>query len=152
VEKTNGQFMVNCLLLEINFGRFKQILANATDNNLDTDSTFIDEVIEKKDDLIDTILKQRSVNFSNLNSKRQAELSIKQQQLQRSQIRQQFKKVITVNVKNRMSHKPKPLQNEVAEICFKGMCHKFNDVLTTNDEVFEELQKWLDLFLDILGE
>lgn len=153
IEKEEDRFVVNCLLLDINLDKFKDILSKQPVNKIETDSYFIDDIVEKNDDdLIDTLLKQKSINFSNLNSKRQAELTIKDQQLKRSQIRQQFKKIITKNIKLRMNKKAKPSQNEVSEICFKGMCHKFKDVLELTDEIKIELQKWIEIFLDVLGE
>lgn len=150
VENQSDSFVVNCLVLEMSFAKLKRLVANL--EKTPSEICFIDQHTEKKDDLIDTLLKQKSINFSNLNSKRQAELAVRQQQLQKSQVRQEFKRIITRTVKTRMTIKPKPVQSEVAEICFKAMCHKFKDALVADNKLLDELQIWLNLLLDVLGE
>lgn len=148
VEKTEDIFTVKCLLLDLNFDKLRQILKDGESMDI---NHFIDEQVNEKEDLIDTLLRQRNANFARLNNKAQATLNIKEQQLKRLAIRQSFKKMITSEVRRRMGDKPKPLQTEVADICFKSAAFKYRELLEMDEKMRGDILKWLHVLMSTLG-
>lgn len=153
IEMVNESPCVKCLLLEINFNKIDEILNEEEAMSTDSPSAyFIDEVLAKKDEMIDNLLKRRSDKQQLSRAKKQqVEDTAKDQQFRIVNVRQNFKKIINKEVKRRLTGRPKSTQIEAGEICFKAMSFKFTSLESMDDRDEREVKDWLNIFLSVLG-
>lgn len=138
--------IVRCLVLDLSSTIIQQLL----DRDPYTEGThFTDE--QDKEDLMYSLIHQRVSMFSNLSAKRQAQLAIEEIQLNKKTVRQKLRTLITKEVKLRMGERPKSVQNEVAEMCFKGINFRFKDMATMTRDEELDVTAWLHIFLEVLG-
>jgi len=152
IEIANDVPSVKCLVLEINFPKINEMLSRKDIPNVESSSYFIDEVTAKKDEMIDTLLKQRNdkAYFSRIKTQKRED-SAKDQQLRIVRTRQNFKKIINREVKRRMANRTKSAQVEVGEICFKSMAFKYKTMENMDERDEKEIKEWLNMLLTLLG-
>lgn len=152
IEVINEVPSVKCLLLEINFDKINETRKGPDLTHMDSLSYFIDEVTTKKDEMIDSLLKQRNdkVLLTRV-KKQQIEDTAKDKQLRIVNTRQNFKKLINKEIKKRLTNRSKSTQIEVGEICFKSMSFKFRGLEQMDDRDEKEIKDWLNVFLSVLG-
>ncbi|KAH3675087.1 hypothetical protein WICMUC_002919 [Wickerhamomyces mucosus] len=80
-----------------------------------------------------------------------SQLSVKIQQLKLLNIRQEFKRIITKEIKKKLINYNKSSQNDVAEICYRAMNFKFKNLLELNEKDEIEIKDWLYKLFEILN-
>lgn len=143
---------LKCLVLDIDFKKIDEVLSRDDSQNLDSQAYFIDELTTKKDEMIDSLLRQRSSKAISTKMKKQESEKIAQdQQLRLVNTRQNFRRVINREIKKKMASYPKSAQIEIGEICFKSMTFKFKDMKSFEENDENEVKSWLNVFLKVLG-
>lgn len=152
IEVIEGTVGVKCLVLDIDFSKIDEVLSRDDNRTSDSQSYFIDELATKKDEMIDSLLRQRSSKaISTKMKKQESEKFAQDQQLRIVNTRQNFRRVINREIKKKMASYPKSTQVEIGDICFKSMTFKFKDMKSFEENDENEVRSWLNVFLKVLG-